>query len=213
MSCGLPVPGPAEAFTVWSVTTQELGVWSHVDNTATYPTTTALMFAEGWGDTRFAPIDQADGTPVHTYCVASSRESVYRESVLHGVALAPPGTYEVASLRHYHVVKLQMAPAVAFVSFHSLDLPKLNLSRAQLVNSLTDCYPQTRAWSQAVLQRTDAQAIGYDSSRNDSGRCLMLFKQRLLDPPFMLIEEQSLLAPALRAEVLAWVRSLGVREV
>lgn len=45
------------------------------------------------------------------------------------------------------------------------------LTCAQLVDSLTDCYPQTRAWSQpAFLQRTDAQAIGYGSRRNVSGR-------------------------------------------
>jgi hypothetical protein len=38
---------------------------------------------------------------------------------------------------------------------------------AQLVDSLTDCYPQIRAWSQpALLQRTDAKAIGYGSRRN-----------------------------------------------
>ena len=213
MSGGLPAPGPAEDFTVRSVTTDEVGAWYHVYSTATYPAT-ALTFAEGWGDTRFAPISQADGTPVHTCYVASSRESVYMESVLHGVALAPPGSFEVASLRHFHLVKLQLPPVVDCVSFHTLDLPKLNLTRAQLIDSLTDRYPQTRAWSQAAyLQCTGAQAIGYGSRRNDSGRCLMLFKQRLPDPPFTVIEEQSLAAPPLRAELLALVRSLRVREV
>jgi hypothetical protein len=138
MSGGLPAPGPAEDFTVRSVTTEDVGVWYHVYNTATYPTT-ALTFAQGWGDTRFAPINQADGTPLHTYYVASTRESVYMESVLHSVALAPPGTFEVASLRHFHLVKLHLPPTVDFVSFHTLDLPKLKLTRAELIDSLTDC--------------------------------------------------------------------------
>lgn len=214
MSCGLPAPGDAEAFTVRSVTREEIGVWYHVYSTAAFSTTTALTFAEGWGDTRFAPIDQPDGTPVHTYYVASSRESAYMESVLHGVALAPPGTFEVASLRHFHLVKLRLPPVVEFVSFHTMDLPRLHLTRAQLIDSLTDCYPETRAWAQAGFRQTaGSQAIGYGSRRNDSGRCLMLFEQRLPTPPFTVLEEQSLEAPPLRAEVLALVRSLDVREV
>lgn len=213
MSCGLPAPGPAEDFAVRSLTTEELGVWYHVYNTATYPTT-ATTFAEGWGDTRFAPINQADGTPVHTCYVASSRESVYMESVLHDVSLSPPGVFEVASLRHFHLVKLQLPPSLDFVSFHTHDLPRLKLTRAQLIDSLTDCYPETRAWSEAAyLQRPGAQAVGYGSRRNDSGRCLMLFRQRLPDPPFTVLEEQGLANPPLRAEVLALVRSLGIREV
>ena len=209
----LPVPGPAEDFTVRPVTIGEVDVWYHVYNTATYPTT-ATTFAEGWGDTRFAPINQADGTPVHTYYVANTREAVYMESVLHNVSLSPPGVFEVASLRHFHLVKLRLPASLDFVSFHTPYLPKLKLTRAQLIDSLTDCYPQTRAWSQAAyLQRAGAQAIGYGSRRNDSGRCLMLFKQRLPDPPFVVLEEQSLANPPLRAEVLALVRSLDIREV
>ncbi|HEY9026027.1 MAG TPA: RES family NAD+ phosphorylase [Burkholderiaceae bacterium] len=213
MTCGLPAPGPAEDFTVRAVTPQDVPVWYHVYNDAAYPTT-ATTFAEGWGDTRFAPIRQADGTPVHTYYVASSREAAYMESVLHNVSLSPPGVFETASLRHFHLVKLQFETSLDFVSLHTLDLPRLRLTRAQLIDSLTDCYPETRAWSQAAhLQRPASQAVGYGSRRDDSGRCLMLFKQRLADPPFTVLEEHCLANPPLRKEVLALVRSLGVREI
>jgi hypothetical protein len=213
MSCGLPVPGPAEDFTVRSVTTEEVEAWYHVYSTAAYPAT-ATSFAEGWGDTRFAPLAQDDGAPVHTYYAASTRDAVYMESVLHNVSLSPPGVFEVASLRHFHLVKLQLPPSLAFVSFHTLDLPRLKLTRAQLIDSLTDCYPETRAWSQAAyLQRPGAQAVGYGSRRNDSGRCLMLFGQRMADPPFTVLEQHCLANPPLRNEVLALVRSLGIREV
>jgi hypothetical protein len=213
MSCGLRAPASAEDFTVRAVTTEDVPVWYHVYSTAIHPST-ALTFSEGWGDTRFAPIEQGDGTPVHTYYAASTREAVYMESVLHNVALAPPGLFEVDSLRHFHLVKLELPASIDFVSFHTLDLPKLKLTRAELIDSLTDCYPQTRAWSQAAFgQRPGAQAVGYGSRRNDSGRCLMLFKQRLADPPFTVREEHDLAAPPWRGEVLALVRSLGVREV
>ena len=83
-----------------------------------------------------------------------------------------------------------------------------------LIDSLTDCYPETRAWSQAAcLQRPASQAVGYGARRDDSGRCLMLFQQRLPDPPFTVLEQQCLANPPLRSEVLALVRSLGVRQV
>jgi hypothetical protein len=213
MSCDLPVPGPAEDFAVRAVTTEDVPVWYHVFNTATWPGT-ATTFAAGWGDTRFAPIDHADGTPMHTCYVANSREVVYMESVLHDVSLSPPGVFETASLRHFHLVKLQLETPLDFVSFHTHDLPRLKLTRAQLIDSLTDCYPQTRAWSQAaLLQRPASQAIGYGSRRNDAGRCLMLIEQRLPNPPFTVLEEHCLANPPLRKEVLELVRSLGIREI
>ncbi|MDN5935519.1 MAG: hypothetical protein L0H75_04985, partial [Nitrosospira sp.] len=63
MKCGLPTPGTAEPFTI---TSEDAGVWFHVYNSLGHPDTRADTFSEGWGDTRFAPIHQSDGTPVHT---------------------------------------------------------------------------------------------------------------------------------------------------
>lgn len=215
MSSGPPAPGPAEDFQIREVTHEEVPVWYHVYCTRTYPSTTAYTFSEGWGDTRFAPIAQADGSPVHTYYVASSREAAYMESVLHDVSLSPPGMFEVASLVHFHLVKLKLPPKLRYVSFHTLDLPRLqNISRAQMIDSLPGCYPKTRPWSQAAyLQQPTSQAIGYGSKRNDAGRCLMLFKQRLPDPAFEVLEEEPLAVGDRRAELLALVRSLKLHEV
>jgi len=66
MTCGLPAPGAAEKFTQAALRTADVGVWYHVYSTKRHAVT-AESFSEGWGDTRFAPIQQADGTPVHTY--------------------------------------------------------------------------------------------------------------------------------------------------
>lgn len=174
-----------------------------------------LTFAEGWGSTRFAPIAQADGTPVHTYYVASTTEAVYMESVLHDVALSPPGTFEVDKLRYYYLAKLELPPSLQCVSFHTHDLPRLQeISRAQMIDSLPACYPETRAWAQAAyLQRPYAQAVSYGSKRNDSGRCLMLFKQRMPDPPLQILGVEPLAIGARRVEILALVRSLKLHEV
>lgn len=215
MSCGLPVPGPTDDFTVRPVTPKDVGVWYHVYNTRSRPGATALTFAQGWGSTRFAPLAQDDGVPVHTYYIASTPEAAYMESVLHDVVLSPPGHFEVDKLRFYHLVTLKLPPVVRAVSFHSHDLPRLqSLSRTQLIDSLPTCYLETRAWAQAAyLQRPEAQAIGYGSRRNDAGRCMILFEQRMPGPSFEVLEEETMVIGARRAEVLSLVRSLKLHEV
>lgn len=215
MSCGLPVPGPAEAFTQRLIRTDEVASWYHVYCTRTWPDTRADTFAQGWGDTRFAPIAQADGSPVHTYYAASTPECAYMESVLHDVPLSPPGHFEVDALAFFHLVELELPEPLNCVSFHTPFLPQLqNLTRAQLIDSLPVCYPETRAWARAAyLQCPDAQAIAYGSRRDDAGRCLMLFGQRLPSPPLRIIREECLALPPRRAEVLALVRSLKLHEI
>jgi RES domain len=129
--------------------------------------------------------------------------------------LSPPGIFEVDKLRHYFLVTLELPTTLQSVSFHTHDLPRLTgLSRAQLVDSLPAFYPETRAWAQAAyIQRPQAQAISYGSRRNDSGRCLIVFKQRMPDPPLRVIGVEPLAIGARRREVLTLVRSLKLHEV
>jgi len=212
--CSLPAPAAAADFQVHELTHADVAVWYHVYCTRSHPATRADTFAEGWGDTRFAPIFTEAGTPVHTCYVASTPEAAYLESVLHDVSLSPPGMFEVASLAHYHLVQLRLPALLRYVSLHTPFLPRLGITRAQLVDSLPACYGQTRRWSQAAyLQRSAAQAVGYGSRRDDSARCLMLFKQRLPDPAFEVLGEQPLAVAPRRSELLALVRSLGLHEV
>ena len=213
MSCGLPAPGSAEDFTQVKLSTRNVPVWYHVYSTQLYPTQPD-SFAEGWGDTRFAPILQPDGTLVYTYYAASTTEAAYMESVLHDIPLSPPGHFEVSSLSHFHLVQLELSGAVNCVSFHTPYLPKLKLTRALLIDSLPVCYPETRAWAQAAyLQRPKAQAIAYGSRRDDAARCVMLFKQRLPDPPFKVLSVESLVISPRREEILGMVRRLGIHEI
>lgn len=213
-SCTLREPDPTEDFEVRTLTRADVAEWYHVYCTRGHASTRADTFAEGWGDTRFAPIVTEVGTPVHTYYVASTPEAAYMESVLHDVPLAPAGMFEVASLTHYHLVRLRLPASLQYVSFHTPYLPRLGITRAQLIDSLAACYSRTRSWSQAAyLQRSAAQAVGYGSKRDDSARCLMLCKQRLPDPPIEILGEEPLAVGPRRAELLALVRSLKLHEV
>ena len=209
-------PGASEDFEVRELRHQDVAEWYHVYSTRNYPATRAETFSEGWGETRFAPILLNAGAPepVHTYYVASTPEAAYMESVLHDVSLSPPGMFEVASLAHFHLVRLGLPASLQYVSFHTPYLPRLGVTRTQLIDSLPASYGRTRLWSQAAYQQcTNAQAIGYGSRRDDAARCLMLFKQRLPDPPLHVLSVESMAIEPRRAELLALVRALRLHEV
>lgn len=214
MTFEIPVPGPSEAFTTVEVGPEDVAIWYHVYCTREHPNR-ADTFSEGWGNTRFAPIVREDGTPVHTYYAASTVECALMESVLHDMPLSPPGVFDVDDLQYFRLAQFTLSQPLSCVSFHTPYLPALqNITRAHLVDSLPAFYPQTRAWAQAAyLQRPGAQAIAYGSRRDDSGRCLMLFKHRMPDQPFMIVGDEPLALSPRRQQVRALVRRLGIREI
>lgn len=210
---GPHVPGDAESFTVVSVTREDVPVWYHAYSTHPYATT-ATSFAQGWGDTRFAPISCLDGSSVHTYYAASSFECTVMESLFHDVPLSPPGVFDLDRLTHFRLAKLTLPDPIQCVSFHTPYLPALQLTRAELIDSLPAVYDATRKWSQAAYsQCPTAQAIAYGSRRNDSGRCVMLFGQRLSSSPFTVVSDESMAVDPLRTKVMQLADSLKIHVI
>jgi hypothetical protein len=211
MTSPLRSPTAAEAFTEDAVLKMERLEWFHVYSTENYPGTKPDTFSEGWGASRFAPLFQADGSPVHTYYVASTIECAVMESVLHDVPLQPPGIFELDRLKHFHIVRLRIPYDLKFVSFHTLYLPKMSIARADLIDSPPADYSRTREWAQAAyLQNQTAQAIGYGSRRHDAARCLMLFGQRLPPIRFEILESESLATGELRRNTVNLMRRLDL---
>lgn len=207
-------PGASEPFALDTVTRAQVPVWYHVYCTKKNPTTQPDTFSQGWGDTRSAPISTGTGSPVHTYYAASTPECAYVESVLHEIPLSPPGVFDVSELQYYHLVHIALPDPLTFVSFHTPYLPQLGLTRAELIDSLPACYPETRPWAEQVYQQQPkAQAVGYGSRRDDAARCLMLFGQRLPDPPISVLKTEPLAHAPRREEVLALVRRLKIHEI
>lgn len=133
------------------------------------------------------------------------------ESVLHDVPLQPAGTFELDRLKHFHIARLQIPYDLKFVSFHTPYLPKMSISRADLIDSPPTDYLQTRAWAQAAYaQRQTAQAIGYGSRRYDAARCLMLFGQRLPSKRFEILGSESLATGELRRSTVNLMRRLDL---
>lgn len=213
MTFAIPAPGPNEAFATEAVDKSVVASWYHVYSTMDHPND-ATTFSEGWGDTRFAPIQCADGSPVHTHYAASTFDCAIMESVLHENPLSPPGVFYVDSLKHYHLARIELDYSLECVSFHTPYLPALNLTRAQLIDSLPAYYAQTRAWAQAAYdQQPTAHAIAYGSRRHDAARCVMLFGQRLPNPRFKVLSDESLALDPLRQRVLQLVRRLNLPQI
>jgi hypothetical protein len=209
----VPAPRPDEDFATESVDQSEVAVWYHVYSTEDHPNT-ATTFSEGWGDTRFAPIYCPDGSPVHTCYAASTFDCAVMESVLHENPLSPPGVFYVDCLKHYRLARIELDYPLECVSFHTPYLPALDLTRAQLIDSLPAYYAQTRAWAQAAFnQRPAAHALAYGSRRHDAGRCVMLFGQRLPNPRFRVLGDEAMALDPLRQRVLQLVRRLKLPQI
>ena len=211
MTFAIPTPGADASFTTIQLVPGEVPKWYHVYSTAPPHVNEATTFAQGWSDTRFAPIECNDGSAVHTYYAASSVECAILESVLHDIPLDPPGQFDVNRLEHYRIAEISFESAIECVSFHTPHLPALKLTRAQLIDSLPAHYARTRLWAQAAYRECPtAQAIAYGSRRYDAHRCIMLFGQRLSAPQFTVIVDRPLAIDPGRSEVLKLVRELRI---
>lgn len=209
MTFAIPVPGPDEPFTVETLAP---GVWHHIYCTETHPAR-ADTFNEGWGQTRFAPVRNAAGTNVHTYYAASTIRCAIMESVLHDVSLAAPQPFRMSRLHRFHLATIELTQPLPAVSFHSPFLEALKLSRTQLIESLPAYYDRTREWSEAVyVQEANAAAIMYGSRRDDAGRCIMLFRDRLPDParPFNVIGDEPMASTALSRQFIDLLNKLHI---
>ena len=103
--------------------------------------------------------------PVGTCYAATSERAACLESVLHDLPLDPPGVFSLADLAHYRIAALKLDDAIQCVSFHTPFLPKLHLTRGQLIDSEAACYPETRAWAQAAFDQRPRHRLGIQEGR------------------------------------------------
>ncbi|GAB5097702.1 RES family NAD+ phosphorylase [Caballeronia sp. HLA56] len=210
MTFSVPIAPAGANFKTITLKPDDVQHWYHVYSTEWHPNT-ATTFAQGWGDTRFAPIYQENGAPVHTYYAANGVECAILESVLHDIVLEAPSAFSLDRLQHFWIATIDIPSALDLVSFHTAHLPALELSRAQLIDSLPTHYSKTRTWSQAAYREVPhAQGIAYGSRRYDANRCVMLFEQRLDMPPFRVVEDRSLALEPRRSEVIKLLRELDI---
>lgn len=174
-------PDAREPFNVIPLNAARHPVWYHVYSTAAYPKNGPLTFSQGSGNARFSPLKPPGREAIATYYVADSVEAALVESVLHDVVLGVKGVkVGLDLLEHQHLATVKLTKNLRLVSFQSVDLNPLGLTREQLIASLPVDYPHTRRWAQAAFDACPkAQGLIWTSRRDDRARCLMLFQERL----------------------------------
>ena len=199
LAARLPAPTADARFVIDVISSADVQYWYHVYSTHPHANT-ATTFAQGWGDTRFAPLRHADGALVATFYAASNIDCALNESVLHDVPC--DGQFNLARLADYRLVTIALRADLRVVSFHSHHLALLGLTRRQLIDSPPAHYRHTRAWAEAAFQRNPtAQGVAYGSRLNDTGRCVMLFGPRLPAAPFTVIDDAPVALGVLRQAI------------
>ncbi len=204
----LRLPMPNENFTVTKIASGKR--WYHVFSTESYKTNQATTFSQGWGDTRFSPIyGEESDSPVHTYYAADTIECAWMESILHDIG--PGGVFELTRLRHFRMAEIVLDTDLSCVNFHTPYLAKMGLSRQALIDTPNSHYGRTRQWASAAYrQNVNSQGIAYGSRLDDSGKCIMLFKDRLPMPPFRIVNEVAMSLEPWRGGFRKYAEQTGI---
>jgi hypothetical protein len=131
---------------------------------------------------RFSPFPDSAGRIVpYLYC-ADSAYGAISETVFHDVPVRGPGR-AVSRARLLPMLISTLAPRKTLIlaQLHGFGLRRLQVSRAELIESEADQYERTAAWARALHTcRTDLHGLVWMSRQHDPSRALMLFGDRLL---------------------------------
>lgn len=103
------------------------------------------------------------------------------ETLFHNVPVRGPGRAVLRS-RLLPMLISTLAPrrTLTLIQLHGFGLRRLQVSRAELIESEASQYRRTAAWAQALHAcRPDVDGLIWISRQHDSSRALMLFGDRL----------------------------------
>lgn len=104
----------------------------------------------GFGDTRFAPFDDAEGVRVPTLYVADSLAAALLESSLHDVAVQTPRLVAETALLGKHHARLVQPSSLRLADMRDPALKSLGIPRDAISSSSEEHYPCTRRIALAV---------------------------------------------------------------
>lgn len=155
----------------------------------------ATEFNPGIGRGRFHPILSRGWRPVPTLYGADGAEGALSETVFHNVPMRGPGKVVLrSSLRPLLLSTLTAARDLALAQLHGFGLPRLGVTRGELIESEADQYERTADWARA-LHDADRRLDGltWISRQHDDARAVVLFGDRVAradlkveEPPLVL---------------------------
>ena len=141
----------------------------------------ATEFNPGMGaPTRFALISDLDGNVIPTLYAGTSYMCATFEYLFHNIDAA--GAFKSVALTTVDRLSYSRIAArrdLKLVRLFEHDLNKLQLTRADLIDTPASSYSQTRLWAEAVHAQSDADGLMWTSRRCDPERALILFGDRV----------------------------------
>jgi hypothetical protein len=155
----------------------------------------ATEFNPGVGLGRFHPFADRGGHGVPTIYGASTLDGAFSETLFHNVPVRGPGkAIRRSSLTAMLVSVLVPLRDLTLVQLHGHGLRRLEVSRAELIESNSEHYPQTVRWAQALhAARERIDGLVWVSRQHDTAFALVLFGDRVrradldvIEPPLPL---------------------------
>jgi len=133
------------------------------------------------GDARFSPIVDAFGAAIPMLYGGSTFDCAAMETVFHDVPFAA-GFKSFDKRKLVGQIHSVLLPATDLVlaDLSNVALRKLGVSRARLIDTEKDCYPETRKWAEAIHARAaKIQGLCWTSRQDDRALAIMLFGDRI----------------------------------
>lgn len=133
------------------------------------------------GNSRFAPIKTARGSPIPTSYAATSFDCAAFESIFHDID--PSAAFKSvawAKIARLCYSTLELGRDLRLAKFFSADLMKWGMARTQLIDTPTSTYPKTRLWSAAMHEAEKCiDGLVWTSRKFDEEKAMLLFGSRL----------------------------------
>jgi hypothetical protein len=155
----------------------------------------ATEFNPGVGRGRFHPFLSRGWRPVPTLYGADCVEGALSETVFHNVPMRGPGKVVLrTSLRPLVLSTLTAARDLNLAQLHGYGLPRLGITRGELIEAEADQYERTADWARAIHDaHRGLDGLAWISRQHDDASALVLFGDRVArgdlkveEPPLVL---------------------------
>jgi RES domain len=164
------------------------GPWWRVhafDRSSNKPRATSLNDS-GLGNARFSPLRDASAQVIPTLYAAATPRTAIAEVLFHDAPVPSTGwSYDWTRDRNssLHLSQIEL-PELSLAALTSFGLQAAGLRVEDLLAGDADEYPRTRSWARWIHdEMPHVQGLFWMSRRDNEHSCLMLFGDRLANPP------------------------------
>ena len=150
---------------------------------------------------RFDPLHDDGGAIVPTLYGASSLGGAIAETVFRKVPVRGRRRLADLALKALQASTIQSRRPLRLIDLRGFGLPRLGVSRQELIESTAEQYPATRAWAVALYRAVeDADGLIWVARQHDVSQSILLFGTRVQQGDLEVVAAPRPLAPAGRID-------------